>query len=96
MILSIWVKNFDNNVLDLVKQQGFYLYEYMGDFEKFKDELPRKEKFYSFLTGKRNSAKEYKHVIKVWNKFKMKKMKDYHGLYLKMGCFTVSRCFWKI
>ena len=55
----------------------------MGDFEKFKDELPRKEKFYSFLTGKRNSAKEYKHIIKVWNKFKMKKMKDYHDLYLK-------------
>ena len=26
----------DNQVLDLVKQIGFYLYKYMNDFEKFK------------------------------------------------------------
>ena len=38
---------FHNNVLDLVKQKGFYPYEKMSDFEKFKEELPAKEKFYS-------------------------------------------------
>ena len=32
-----------DNVLDLVKQKGFYLYEYMSYFEKFKEELPSKE-----------------------------------------------------
>ena len=32
-----------DNVLHLVKQKGFYLYEYMSDFEKFKEELPSKE-----------------------------------------------------
>ena len=37
-------QEFDNNVLDLVKQKGFYLYEYTSDFEKFKEELPNKEK----------------------------------------------------
>ena len=37
-------QEFDNNVLDLVKQKGFYPYEYMSDFEKFKEGLPRKEK----------------------------------------------------
>ena len=42
---------FDNNVLDLVKQKGFYPYEYVTDFEKFK-ELPGKETFYSSLTEK--------------------------------------------
>ena len=31
---------FNNNVLDLVKQKGFYPYEYMNDFEKFKKEFP--------------------------------------------------------
>ena len=36
-------QKFDNNVLDLVKQKGFYPYEYMSDFEKFKEELPSKE-----------------------------------------------------
>ena len=35
----------DNNVLDLVKQKGFYPYEYMNDFEKLKEELPSKENF---------------------------------------------------
>ena len=44
----------DNNVLDLVKQKGFYLYEYMSDFEKFKEQLCSKEKFYRSLTDKKN------------------------------------------
>ena len=34
----------DNNVLVLVKQKVFYPYEYMSDFENFKEELPSKEK----------------------------------------------------
>ena len=46
-------QEFDNNVLDLVKQKGFYPYEYMRDFQKFKEQLPSKEKFYSLLTCKK-------------------------------------------
>ena len=46
-------QEFDNNNLDIVKKKGFYSYEYMSDFEKFKEELPSKEKFYSSLTGNR-------------------------------------------
>ena len=74
---------FDNNVSDLVKQKGFYLYKYMSDFQKFKEELPRKEKFYSSLTGKKIRDKEYEHVLDVWKKFELKTMKDYFDLYLK-------------
>ena len=55
----------------------------MSHFENLKEQLPSKEKFYSSLTGKRVSDKEYQHVSKVWNKFEMKKMKDYHYLCLK-------------
>ena len=50
----------------------------MTDFEKFKEEFPSKEMFHSSLKGKKNSNKEHKHVLKVWNKFEMKTMKDYH------------------
>ena len=50
----------------------------MSDFKKFKEQLPSKEKFYSSLTGKRISKKEYDHFVKVWNKFEMKMMKIYH------------------
>ena len=46
-------QEFDNNVLDLVKQKIFYPYEYMTDFLKFKEELPGKENFYSSLTVKK-------------------------------------------
>ena len=32
----------NNNALHLVKQKGFYPYEYMRDFEKFEEQLPSK------------------------------------------------------
>ena len=69
-------QEYDNNVLDLVKQKGFYPNEYMSNFEKFKEEMPSKENFCSFLTGKQISDKEYNLVLKVWNKFEMKTMKN--------------------
>ena len=47
-------QEFDNNVLDLVSQKGFYPYEYMSDFETFKEKLPTRETFYSSLTGKKS------------------------------------------
>ena len=47
----------------------------MSDFEKFKEQLPRKEKFYSLLNSKRISDREYVHALKVWNK-------PYHNFYL--------------
>ena len=55
----------DSKVLCLVKQKGFYPYECMSSFEKFKEELSSKEKFYSLLMGKKISNKAYKHVLKV-------------------------------
>ena len=36
-------QEFDNNMLDLVKQKVFYPYEYISDFEKLK--LPSKKSF---------------------------------------------------
>ena len=51
--------DFDNNVLDLVKQKRFYPYKYMSHFEKFKEQLPSQEKVYSSLTCKKISRKEY-------------------------------------
>ena len=61
-------QKFHNNVFDLVKEKGFDHDEYMNDFEKFKEELPCKEKFYSSLTDKKISDKEYEHVPYIWKK----------------------------
>ena len=50
-------QEFDSDILDLVKQNRFYFYEYMSSFEKFKERLPSKEKFYSFLKNKKRVIK---------------------------------------
>ena len=88
-------QEFDKKKLDLVKQKGFYPYEYMANFEIFKEELPSREKFYSSLTGKRISEKGYELVLKVWNKFEMKTMKDHHNLYLKCDILLLADVFEK-
>ena len=42
-------QEFDNSALDLVRLKRFYPYENLSDFENFKEELSRKEKFYSLF-----------------------------------------------
>ena len=89
------LKKDDKDKSDLVKEKGFCLYEYMTDFEKFKEQLSSKEKFYNSLTGKNISDKEYDHVFNVWNKFKMKTIKDYHDLNLKSDVLLLADVFGK-
>ena len=88
-------QEFNNKVLHLTKQKELYPYEYMSDFKKFKEELRSKAKFHSSLTGKKVSDKEYNHVLKVWNKFEMKMMKDYPNLYLKCDVLMLADMFEK-
>ena len=45
--------------------------------------LTSMEEFYSYLTNRKISDKEYQYFLKIWDKFEMKMMEDYHGLYLK-------------
>ena len=68
----------------------------MADFDKFIEQLPSKEKFYSLLTGKKLIVKKYEHVLKSWNKFDMKMMKDYHDLYLKCDVLLLADVFEKV
>ena len=39
-------QEFNRNKLDLVKQKGFYPYEYMTDFEKFKEKITKQRKVF--------------------------------------------------
>ena len=55
--LKYSIQEFDNSVLDLVKQKILYPYEYMTDFEKFKEKLLNKENFYSSLTNRKINDK---------------------------------------
>ena len=67
----------------------------MSDFEKFKEELPRKETFYSSLINRKINDEKYEHVLNVYNKFKIKTMKDYHDLYLKCDVLLLADVFEK-
>ena len=59
------------------EQKRFDSYKYRSSFEKFKEESPDVNKFYSSLSGKGISDKEYQNFLKFWNKLRMKTMKDY-------------------
>ena len=68
--------------LSLVKQKGFYPYEYMNSLERFKeDKIPSKEAFYSRLNEEGIIDEDYERVKKIWNVFGMKTLQDYHDLY---------------
>ena len=83
----------DSELLGLVKQKGFYPYEYPSGFEKYKEELSSNEKFYRLLRGKKISDKQYEHVLKVWGRFEMIAIKFYHDLHLnEIWRFNVNWC----
>ena len=62
----------------------------MTESEKFKEELPSKEKIYSSLNDRKITDKEYEHVIKAWRKIEMKTMTDYHDLYLRCDVLLLA------
>ena len=62
------LKYFTPKQAEILKQKGFYPYEYMNSEEKFNDtNLPPREAFYSKLSGKGISNKDYKHALNVCN-----------------------------
>ena len=76
------IKYFAPKQAEILKQKGFYPYEYMDSEDKFNDtKLPPREAFYSRLSGKGITEKDYEHARNVWNSFKMKTFKEYHELY---------------
>ena len=76
------LKYFTPKQAEILKQKGFYPYEYMDSEEKFNDPKPPPQgAFYSKLSGKGISNKNYTHVWNVWNSFKMKILKEYHELF---------------
>ena len=66
----------------LLKQKGFFPYEYLDNLEKLKDTItPPQDAFYSNLSGKGINESCYEHVLNVWKKFNIKTLKDYLKLY---------------
>ena len=88
------LKYFTPEQAELIKQKGFYPYEYMDSIEKFNDtEPPPRRAFFSKLTGRGISKKNYKHVLNVWHTFKMKTLKEYHELYNVIDVLLLADVF---
>ena len=101
------VKEFGSENLEILKQKGAYPYEYMNSFKRFNEEkLPARKYFFSSTKkgkidndGKISdchlSIEDYLMCEKIWNKFKMKNMGDYHDHYLKKDVFFLTDVFGK-
>ena len=87
-------KYYTSEEVELIKQKGFYPYEFMDTEEKFNlTKLPPREAFYSKLSGRGISEKDYKHAWNVWYTFKMKTFKDYHELYNETDVLLLADVF---
>ena len=85
------VEEFGSENLELLKEKGAYPYEYMNSLEKFEEEkLPARKNFFSSTKKIGNDGKksdghinftDYLTSEKIWDKFDMKNMSDYHDHY---------------
>ena len=101
------VEEFGSKNLELLKQKGDYPYEYMNSFERFNEEkLPARKYFYSStkdgkigddgkISDGHISVVDYLTCEKIWDKFEMKTMGDYHDHYLKKDVLLSADVFEK-
>ena len=97
-------EEFGSKNLELLKQKGAYPYEYMNSFKRFGEEdLPNKKCFYRSKKdgtadddGKKLdghiSNEDYLPRKKIWDKFDMKNMGDYHDYYLETFENFIDTC----
>ena len=79
---------------ELLVIKGIYPYEYMSKWEKFKEtRRPPKEAFYSKLNVAEVKDEDHEHAKKVWKEFEIKKLGEYHDLYLKTDVILLANVF---
>ena len=72
-------------------RKGVYPYEYMDDWNRFDEEkIPNKSDFYSNLNKEEISDIDYRHSEKVFDKFNIKNLREYHDLYVQSD--TIQLC----
>ena len=86
-------QKFKGKKLDLMVRKGVYPYDYMDSFDKFNEQLPKKEEFHSILNNEHISDEDYKHAQNVWNTFSPKNMGEYHDLYLASDVLLLADVF---
>ena len=86
--------NRDLNKFSLLSRKGLYPYEDMDSRKKFNEtELPDKESFNSELNKEGITDEDYVHALKVWDAFKLKKLAEYHDLYVQSDTLLLADVF---
>ena len=87
-------EEYSENQYKLLIKKGIYPYEYMNDWDKFKEtKLPPKEAFYSKLNMTGVKGEDYEHANRVWKEFRLKNLREYHDLYLKTDVIMLANVF---
>ena len=87
-------EEYSENQYKLLIKKGIYPYEYMTDWDKFKEtKLPPREAFHSKLNMSGVGNEDYEHANRVWKKFGLKYFGEYHDLYLKTDVIRLANIF---
>ena len=63
--------------VDLLCRKGVYSYDWMDSFDKFNQQLPEKEAFFSKLNNENISEDDFQHAKHVWKEFTMSTIAEY-------------------
>ena len=87
-------EGYSENQYKLLIKKGIYPYEYMTDWDKFKEtKLPPREAFYGKLNMTGVKDKDYEHANRVWKEFGLKDLGEYYDLYLKTDIILSANVF---
>ena len=79
---------------NLLTRKGVYPYEYMSSWDGFeKTSLSPIDRFYSKLNGSGISKDDYEHANRIWEKFNIQNLGQYHDLYLRMDVILLANVF---
>ena len=86
--------NKDLNKFILLLRKGVYPYEYMDSWERFNEtSLPSKEDFYSNLNVENIDDTDYRHVNRVFKRFELENLGQYHDLYAQSYTLLLADAF---
>ena len=86
--------NKDINKFILLLRKGVYPYEYIDNWKRFDEtELLDKEAFYSNLNMEYITNIDYNHANKIFKKFRLKNLGEYHDLYVQSDTLLLSDVF---
>ena len=82
------------NKFILLLRKGVYPYEYIDNWERFNEtSLPNKESFYNNLNMENIDDIDYRHGNKRFKRFKLKKLGEYHDLYVQSDTLLLADVF---